>query len=148
MKKCTHSIERERIIAEAIRPVASELRLIDAADLVSLLRFERWANIDDLVASAAELYFLPGTVRFARSGEYRLDWDSKPEVILDLEIKPGGMTIHLQLSLKDSEAAIDINHIAFNKPSSDSDANTSYLAERMQDVRFNVSQPRKIGSAA
>jgi len=71
MKKTAHSAEHEKIVAEALSPVATELRMIDAADLVSLLRYERWGNISDLVASAAELYFLPGTVNFGTSGEYR-----------------------------------------------------------------------------
>ena len=69
MKKIPHSTEHEKIVAEALSPVATELRLIDAADLVSLLRYERWGNISDLVASAAELYFLPGTVRFGTGGD-------------------------------------------------------------------------------
>ena len=84
MKKCPHSTEREKIVAEALRPVATELRLIDAGDLVSLLRYERWGNLADLVSSAAELYFLTGTVRFGVGGDYNLDWDSKPEILLDL----------------------------------------------------------------
>ena len=60
MKKCPYSEQREKLVAEAISPVATELRLLDAADLIALLRFERFGNLSDLVASAAELYFLPG----------------------------------------------------------------------------------------
>jgi hypothetical protein len=139
MKKVVHSTERERIVAEALSPVASELRLIDAADLVSLLRYERWGNISDLVASAAELYFLPGTVSFATSGDYRLDWDSKPEIVLDLEIKPQGVTIYAQLSLADLQAGIEINHINFHRPSVDADDDTAFLARSLIDARFVVS---------
>ena len=56
MKKCPYSTQREKIVADAISPVATELRLLDAADLISLLRFEYYANIADLVASAAEMF--------------------------------------------------------------------------------------------
>ena len=55
MKKCSYTNQRERIVAEAISPVASELRLLDASDLISLLRFELYGNLSDLVSSAAEL---------------------------------------------------------------------------------------------
>jgi hypothetical protein len=79
MKKCPYSAQREQILAEAISPVASELRLLDAADLISLLRFERYGNLGDLVASAAELYFLPGTVNFGLGGDYKLDWGGPHE---------------------------------------------------------------------
>jgi hypothetical protein len=142
MKKSTHSLERERIVAEAMRPVATELRMIDAADLVSLLRFERWGSLTDLVSSAAELYFLPGTVRFATSGEFRLDWDTKPEILLDLEIKPDGVTIYAQLSLTDDQAGIDINHIAFHEPTSDPEEETRFLEDSLSKARFVVT-PRK-----
>ena len=138
MKKIVHSTERERIVAEALSPVASELRLIDAADLVSLLRYERRGNISDLVSSAAELYFLPGTVNFATSGDYRLDWNSKPEIVLDLEIKPQGVTIYAQLSLADLQAGIEINHINFHRPSDDPDADTAFLARTLIESRFVV----------
>jgi hypothetical protein len=89
MKKCPYTTQRERIVAEAISPVATELRLLDAADLISLLRFELYGNIADLVSSAAELYFHPGTVNFGAGGEYRLEWGGVPEVVLDLEIAEG-----------------------------------------------------------
>ncbi len=75
MKKNPFSEQRERILADAICPVVSELRLIDAADLIALLRFERHGSLADLVSSAAELYFHPGTIRFGIGGDYRLDWD-------------------------------------------------------------------------
>ena len=57
MKTCPYSTQREKIVAKAISPVASELRLLDASDLISLLRFECYGNLADLVSSAAELYF-------------------------------------------------------------------------------------------
>ena len=140
MRKTAHSAEHEKIVAEALSPVATELRMIDAADLVSLLRYERWGNISDLVASAAELYFLPGTVNFGTGGEYRLDWDRKPEILLDLEIKPEGVTIYAKLALADVQAGVEINHIAFHRPSTDADTNTEFLAKTLSEARFVVKQ--------
>jgi hypothetical protein len=139
MKKTEQSTDREKIVAEALTPVATELRLIDAADLVSLLRYERWGNISDLVASAAELYFLPGTIRFGTSGEYRLDWDSKPEILLDLEIKPEGVTIYAKLSLADLQAGVEIDHIAFHHPSVNPELDTEFLAKSLTEARFVIS---------
>ena len=141
MMKCPYSTEREKIVAEALRPVATELRLIDAADLVSLLRYERWGNLADLVSSAAELYFLPGTVRFGVGGDYTLDWDSTPEILLDLEIKPDGVSIYAKLSLTDELAGVEISHIAFQQPSADNDENTAFLARSLQKARFVVKPP-------
>ncbi|MCA1971033.1 MAG: hypothetical protein LDL42_18035 [Rhizobium sp.] len=136
MKKCPYTTQRERIVAEAISPVATELRLLDAADLISLLRFELYGNIADLVSSAAELYFHPGTVNFGAGGEYRLEWGGVPEVVLDLEIKPRDVTIYAQLKLTDEHAGIEINHIAFQQPSGDPDENTRMLERRLSEARF------------
>lgn len=136
MKKCPYTTQRERIVAEAISPVATELRLLDAADLISLLRFELYGNIADLVSSAAELYFHPGTVNFGAGGEYRLEWGGVPEVVLDLEIKPKDVTIYAQLKLANEHAGIEINHIAFQQPSGDPDENTRMLERRLHEARF------------
>ena len=145
MRKTAHSAEHERIVAEALSPVATELRMIDAADLVSLLRYERWGNISDLVSSAAELYFLPGTVNFGTGGEYRLDWDSKPEILLDLEIKPEGVTIYAKLSLADLQAGLEIDHIAFHSPP-DPTTETEFLARTLSASRF-ITKPDSVVAA-
>ena len=136
MKKCSYTNQRERIVAEAISPVASELRLLDAADLISLLRFELYGNLSDLVSSAAELYFHPGTVVFGAGGDYRLEWGGPPEIVLDLEIKPRGITIYSQLTLTNEQAGLDIKHIAFHDSSGDPDTNTRMLEERLNEARF------------
>ena len=136
MKKCPFSDQREKLVAEAITPIASELRLLDAADLISLLRFERFGNLSDLVASAAELYFLPGTVRFGAGGDYKLEWGSEPEIVLDLEIKPPGVTVYAQLALRNDNAGVEINHISFQQPSPDPDENTAFLERSLHMARF------------
>jgi hypothetical protein len=136
MKKCPYTEEREKIVAQAISPVASELRLLDAADLVALLRFEFYSSLADLVASAAELYFHPGTVIFGAGGEYRLDWGDKPEVSLDLEIRPKDVTIYAKLSLAEQQAGLEINHVAFANPSPDPHENTAFLARALDEARF------------
>ena len=141
MKKCPHTAEREKIVAEALRPVATELRLIDAGDLVSLLRYERWGNLSDLVSSAAELYFLPGTIRFGVGGDYHLDWNRLPEIVLDLEVKPRGVTIYAKLSLADVLAGLEISHIAFDEPSPDPEENTAFLSRSLIESRFVVTPP-------
>jgi len=146
MKKCPFSDQREKIVAEAIVPVATELRLLDAADLISLLRFEHFGNLSDLVASAAELYFLPGTVNFGVGGDYKLDWDGKPEVTLDLEIKPPGVTVFAQLALSKDFAGVEINHISFRQPSDDPDENTAFLAKSLAAARFTKSSDQSLSS--
>jgi hypothetical protein len=136
MRKNPFSEQREQILAEAIRPVASELRLVDAADLISLLRFEHYGSLADLVASAAELYFHPGTVSLGIGGNYRLEWDSEPEVELDLEIKPQGVTIYAKLALSKNHAGVEISHIDFKNPAANPEDNTVFLRNALANSRY------------
>src|SRR5690606_8102856 len=102
----------------------------------SLLRLECYSSLADLVSSAAELYFHPGTVSFGAGGEYKLEWGGKPEVVLDLEIKPRGVSVYARLTLADQIAGVEIDHIAFHEPSDDPDENTAFLAQTLQDAKF------------
>jgi hypothetical protein len=136
MKKSNYSADRERIVATALSPVASELRLLDAGDLISLLRFECHSSLADLVASAAELYFHPGTVSFGSGGEYALEWGGQPSVTLDLEIKPRGVSVYARLRLTDLQAGLEIDHIAFQNPSDSPDENTAFLERSLMDAKF------------
>lgn len=136
MKTCAFSAAREQIIAEAISPIATELRLVDAGDLISMLRFECYGSLADLVSSAAEMFFHPGTINFGAGGDYVLEWGGKPEVTLDLEIKPKGLTVYARLLLKDMEAGIEINHIAFQEPNEDPHVNTAFLRQSLEDARY------------
>ncbi|WP_099863950.1 hypothetical protein [Pararhizobium haloflavum] len=128
--------EREKIVADALRPVASELRLIDAGDLISMLKFECYGDLTDLVASAAELYFQPGTVKLGIGGDYWLDWGTHPRVVLDLELRPAGVTVYTRLTLEDATAGVEISHIAFDEPADDPVVNTLLLAESLTHARF------------
>ena len=58
------SIAREKAIAEGVKDVAAELRLIDIVNLVVYIQLEKHGNLDDLVASSVELYFKPDTLRY------------------------------------------------------------------------------------
>jgi hypothetical protein len=146
MKKNPFSEQREKILAEAISPVATELRLLDAADLIALIRYERFGNLADLVSSAAELYFHPGTVTFGVGGDYHLEWDSEPEIELDLEIKPQGVTIYAKLALSKNCAGVEINHIDFQNPSALPEENTAFLRRALESARFYKDSQTAIAS--
>ena len=64
----THFRAVEKIIAESVVDVATELRLADVCDLMLFIRCEQTANIEDLVNSSTELYFKNGTLKYALVG--------------------------------------------------------------------------------
>lgn len=145
MKASHYSAECERIVAEAMRPIASELRLVEAADLIALLRFEKHADLAELVSESAELYYMPGTVLLGSGGDYHLEWRGEPRIALDLELKLPGVSVYLRLVLQDETGGIEIEHIHFDDPSTEESENTAFLSEMLRRATF-VPAPRRLSA--
>ena len=56
-------LDRERIIANSLVDVASELRLTYVVEFLKMIHSDHAANIADLVNSSSELFFKSGTLR-------------------------------------------------------------------------------------
>ncbi|WP_011579655.1 MULTISPECIES: hypothetical protein [Chelativorans] len=136
MNRQPHSAEREVIVARAIEGMASELRLIELADYVAFIRLESMASIADIVESAAELYFAPGTLRLGHGCEAHVGWTEVPRIVLDLELRPRGATVYFTLTLGASDASVDVKYVAFEKSADDPEANTAFLAKALEASRI------------
>jgi len=136
MNRQSHSSAREIIVAKAIGEVVSELRLVDVADYIAYIRLEHFATISDIVDSAAELFFMPRTVRLGNGGEAVVAWTEAPRIVLDLELRPRGATVYFALSMGATEASVDINYVAFDSPDADPDKNTAFLEAVIEDARI------------
>lgn len=137
MNRQPHFEQREIIVAEAIREFVSELRMVDVGDLIAYIRLERLATLADLVESAAELHFMPGTVRLGHGCDAHVGWGEPPRIVLDLELKPEGATVYCMLTLSESHAEVSVNFVSFDegagrRPS----ANTARLAQAMERARI------------
>ena len=141
MNRQPHSSTREVIVAEAIREVVSDLRMVDVGDYVAYIRLERLASIADLVDTAAELYFHPGTLRLGHGGEAHLSWDGPPRIVLDLELRPAGVTVYFALTLAARHASVEVNYVAFDKPASDPAENDAFLERALEQARIRRSEP-------
>ncbi|WAJ30303.1 hypothetical protein [Antarcticirhabdus aurantiaca] len=131
-----HTLARERLLAEAIKELAAELRLVDVIDFVAFVRLEHFGNIADIVHSSSELYFKPGVLRFADSAEVDLAWNSKPIVALALQFRHGGVEAHFRLELASASAAVDITYMSFDVVDGDPEANTQAFAAAIKDSRI------------
>lgn len=135
--KTSKSLSRERALADAIKQVVAELRLVDVVDYVAFLRLEQHGNVADLVSSSAELYLKPGVLRYADRGSARLNWGTVPIVELALEFRHGGVTAHFQLELGASAAAVDILYLAFDDPTSGPEDETGRLLDAITDAHLS-----------
>lgn len=140
MNRQPHSSTREVIVAAAIREVVSDLRLVDVGDYVAFIRLERFANIADLVDSSAELHFMPGTLRLGHGAEAHIGWDRLPRIVLDLELRPRGVTVYFTLTMTADHAAVDVNYVSFDDPSPDPLANNAFLESELERARIRKTE--------
>lgn len=135
-------LAREKALADAMRPLADELMLVDPSELVSLCRGEKHAHIDDLVESAAELLFKPDAVRYGGAAEVELHWDSFPHIVLDMEFEQDQVLILFRLRIGTCGPAVDICHAQFRDFSGPPAAATQLLASALEEARL-VQPPRR-----
>ncbi|MGI9410590.1 MAG: hypothetical protein ACR2OV_10990 [Hyphomicrobiaceae bacterium] len=127
-----HIEKREMVIAAAMREFAAELRMINVIDLVVFVETEQHGNIDNLVNSSAEMFFMPGSLAFANFAYVDLDWSRPPTVVLSLNLNHPDLTVFFDLRLTDNFAEIDLNHIEFRQPSEDQAENTYMLEQAIK----------------
>ena len=108
-------VDGERIIADALVDVASELRLTDAAELVAMIRNEHAANIADLVNSSTELFFKSGTLRYALSASVEAPWNATPVITLDMEFRHAMVSAFFRLTIGERLAGVEILDILFDE---------------------------------
>lgn len=136
MNRQPHSAAREIVVADAIRELVSELRLVDLVDYVAFIRMEHFSTLSDIVDSAAELYFMPGTIRLGHGGEAHVGWEGSPRIVLDMEMRPAGATVYFSLTLEAAQASVEVNYVAFDVPGEDPADNTALLETMLRRSRL------------
>ena len=129
-------LAREQIIADALVDVASELRLTDAAELVSMIRNDQAANIADLVNSSTELFFKSGTLRYALSASFRAPWDATPTVEIDMEFRHAAVCAFFRLKIGQRRAGVEIIDILFDEQGLGDFAKTDRLSAALKSARL------------
>jgi hypothetical protein len=143
MNRQPHANSREIIVARALEQVVDELRLIDVADYIAFIRLEHFACLSDLVDSAVELFFMPGTLRLGHGAEAHVDWSGGPRIVLDLELRPPGVTVYFQLTLTEHTASVVVNYVSFESPDEDPGRNTTLMAAVIEEARIRRTEPTR-----
>jgi hypothetical protein len=119
--------EHERVLADAIVEVATELRLSDPTEFIMLVRGEQEANISDLVNSSSELFFKKGALRYGLAADCVLGWGSTPSVSLDMEFRHDHVTAFFRLTLGGQRASVEVLEVLV-----DDEINYGETAERLR----------------
>lgn len=103
-----HIVACERILAEALQPVATELRMVDLQHWIAYIHNGDSANLRDLILSSAELHFRPGALDFSGFADSLTNWCEYPVILLNLELILDEITAFLQLKLRPNNASVDL----------------------------------------
>jgi hypothetical protein len=121
-------LQREQIIADALVDFASELRLTDAGELMSMIQNEHAANLADLVNSSTELFFKSGTLRYALSASFKAPWD--------MEFRHAAVCAFFRLTIGQRRAGVEILDILFEAQGLDDFAKAERLADALETARL------------
>ncbi|MGA2042667.1 MAG: hypothetical protein ABSG83_04775 [Roseiarcus sp.] len=138
----------EKIIAEAMVDVATEIRLADASDLMLFIRCDQSANLEDIVNSSTELYFKNGTLKYALAAGCSVRWDASPTILLDMEFRHAAVSVFFRLVLSQSRAAVEIIDIFFDETGLAEDEKVRRLLDAVADARLPDPRGRSSQSAA
>jgi hypothetical protein len=129
------ALEREQIIANALVGFASELRLTDATELMSMIQNDHAANLADLVNSSSELFFKTGTLRYALSASFTAPWDATPTVEIDMEFRHAAVCAFFRLKIGQRRAGVEIQDILFDELGLDDFTKAERLSNALETAR-------------
>lgn len=127
--------KRQTAIAEALAGFIEDLKLVDVLDFAAYIRLEQHGNINDLVKTSAELFFKDGTLRYSMASQAELDWDSLPQIKLDLEFLNKGVWIYFTVVLAAPDNSVNVSYIEIPDAGGDPDKETELLLEALKDAR-------------
>ncbi len=139
--RARRGLDGERIIANALIDVASELRLTDVAELINLIRNDQEANLADLINSSTELFYRSGTLRYALSATFNAPWHATPQVALDMEFCHQNVSAFFRLTIGEKRAAIEITDILFDEQGLDEGAKAERLVAAFASARRPKDSP-------
>jgi hypothetical protein len=128
--------EREKALADGLRDVACELRMVEPADFITFIKTEQFGNLRTLVNSSTEMFFKPDTICFGLSGEIDLAGGTSPCISLDMEFHHMGVSAYFRLVLWSFQAGVEINYVTFKNSSPVPDENTLRLVDAIADARL------------
>jgi hypothetical protein len=112
MLKSNPCCERERLIAECVGAMVSELRLVDVEQLIALVTLQMFNNIADLVASSCERHFLPGFITLGQGCDVAAAWDRPPVITIDLIMHLGWGKAYFSVRMGAAHADVHLNYFS------------------------------------
>ncbi|TDT88890.1 MULTISPECIES: hypothetical protein [Azorhizobium] len=106
----------ERALAECLRHFLGELFYTNAGVIIGYIHGRQDQNIDDIVASSAELSLRPGLLHYTHHANIVEEWGAPPVVTLEMELQHIDLTAYFRIEFDGKGIGITIEGIVFNEP--------------------------------
>ncbi len=127
--------ERERLLRDACRKLAEDLKLIEPTCYDNFLHLGQLLGVYDQVMATLDNHFLNNTMNFSCTGDSSISWSGPATIYLDLEFNHAGIFAFFRLKLGSGDTNVELHHISFEETSDDPKMNTWRLAEAISQVR-------------
>ncbi|GGF47826.1 hypothetical protein GCM10007301_03900 [Azorhizobium oxalatiphilum] len=126
----------ERALAECLRPFLSELFYTNASVIIGYVHTHQDSNINDLIASSAELSLRPDLLRYGHNASISFDWGEPPVVSLDMEMVHPDLTVYFRIELDGKGIGVAVEGVVFSDQVADTDAALRRFQDVLQDSRL------------
>ncbi|MCK0207911.1 hypothetical protein MWN33_07675 [Starkeya koreensis] len=103
----------EKALAETLHGFLAELCLTNAGVVMAYLSGQQDGNIDDLIASSAELFLKPGQFHYARRAVIDSDWGLPPLVSIAMSFRRPELTAEFHIVFDADAIGVHIDSIDF-----------------------------------
>lgn len=127
----------EKRLAEALRGFLTELCLTNAGVVMAYINSGQDSNIDDLIASSAELFLKPGQLSYDRHAVIESDWGAPPHVSIALSFRQPAMTTAFHVVFDENSVGVHIDAIEFATPTGSESENLRRFEAALAAARLS-----------
>ncbi|SFN84526.1 hypothetical protein SAMN04488056_102185 [Cohaesibacter marisflavi] len=131
----------EHAMLWAMKDVIAELRLVDAAHLISYVFTDSHANISDIVASSSELFLKANTLFYRGESTAQLDWSTPPTVRFEMAFRHLDLDARFALNLIGDVSTIAMQSVRYEDGSDGSECDIERFVNVLTDA--HIRRPSK-----
>ncbi|WP_320143776.1 hypothetical protein [uncultured Cohaesibacter sp.] len=131
----------EHAMLWAMKDVITELRLVDAAHLISYVFTDSHANISDIVASSSELFLKANTLFYRGEATTQLDWSTPPTLRLEMAFRHLDLDARFGLNLIGDVSTITMHSVRYDDGSDSNSCDLERFVNVLTDA--HIRRPSK-----
>jgi hypothetical protein len=131
----------EKALGHALGEFLAEISLVDPLVMQTFVMSRKQANINDLLASSAELSLKPGLLRCAELDEFEpdevdFDEDAADALALELRLQHAELLAWFRVLFLQNSIGVDLHRVRFRERLGSESENLARFARVMADLRI------------